>query len=295
MYCWRCGAEIQGGTCMVCGCSQDTRRKAESSLGTSLRYVYDKFGPERILTDGDTLRRCLSDILPDERHLRQQIAAVMQTSVGRMIFELLRSGREPGAADCQTYIRIIHTECGLTEPIARDVLNLLIDMIGCANPLTASKANQNPTNIRTIQPPVPSPNTPKAVEISRNPQSGPAVIDMQILATLHGVYMVDATSGIRGNVNTWKNTSKFCVRTDGIAVHNYQGSRLMSPEKRPHSKDPDTFIPRGEIVRVIENFFPTVHEFTIVTRDGKRYRVLSTRKREFAVNAISAIRSIIQP
>lgn len=282
MRCWKCGANVVGSTCLACGCLQNTRQKAKTQIGESLRYAYDKFGAEQILTDQVTLRRCLSDLLPDEKKLRGQIVAVMQTGIGQRLFELMRNDGIVDMAAYQSFVRSMSEDCGLSAEQAGTVLGYLLEMIGCDDP---SKAKAEP------KPSVP-PSPPPPIDTAAPRPSGPPPFQannvVQILTSQRKVLIEDATHGVDGRARGKR--GDFYVRSDGVSLHYYHGFGSKNP-----SEDPDFFIPRQAIVKVNENFFLGTYAFTIVTADGSRYRATTPGPKDDVLNTIDAIRSLIAP
>lgn len=288
MRCWKCGAHDVSSICLLCGCQQDTRQKTTTEVGQALRYAYDKFGSEQILTDHETLRRCLSDLIPSEKKLREQITSVMRTDTGHRLFDILRNNQEPDENDCWILMRNIQEDCGLTEEQARAVLGYLLEMIGCENRCIAKA------------PPVGGGAGPGKAPTS-GPGSGPSVPppptnnDVHILASLPGAVLADATQGLSWGMSPMYIKAKkgtLYVRNDGVAIHYYHGIALRK-DRAKQSIDPDIFIPRSDIIKVTENFFMTAHDFTIATVDGKRYRAMASASKGAVLKVVEAIRSII--
>lgn len=272
MLCWKCGAPVVGSGCVSCGCLQSTRQGTTTEVGKALRYAYDKFGPRQILTDSEMLRRCLSDLIPDEKKLRGQIASVMQTNVGQRLFNIMTTVGELDWAAYRNLAHSIQEDCGLTEEQAGTLLEYILEMIGC----------QNPRSMNTQPEPAARPEEPPS-----KIEAPPIVNDnAHIFATQKKVRLEDATHGVG-----WSNSGKrgdLYVRNDGITMHYYHGWGTAKP-----SPAPDLFIPRQGIVKVTENFFIGVYAFTIVMTDGTRYRVTSSPPKDNVLKTIEMIRSLI--
>lgn len=282
MHCWKCGAPVVGSRCLSCGCLQSTRQGTTTEVGKALRYAYDKFGPGQILTNQEMLRRCLSDLIPDEKKLRGQIALVMQTNVGQRLFNIMTTIGELDWVAYKDLAQSIQEDCGLTEDQASTILDYILEMIGCTNP----------RNMKTQFEPVAPPKVhPERKEMPPEPPSkadAPPVVDddVYILASQKKVLLEDATHGVG-----WSSRGKrgdLYVRSDGIAMHYYHGWGTAKP-----SPTPDLFIPRQGIVKVTENFFIGVYAFTIVMTNGTRYRVTASPPKNNVLKTIEMIRSLI--
>lgn len=289
MFCWKCGTQVAGNVCTVCGCKQNERRNASTETGEALRYAYDKFGSERILTEQNLMKRCLSDLLPDEKRLRLQISSAMNTAFGQDLYVILRDGRNPSSAELQKLTKNLHVDCNITESDAQAIVGLFIDMIGCGNPLNQQFQAQRAPNRETH---VEQTHRRRANDFSRvstaddsnltNVASAPVVF----LARLSKVAYADATNGLGGGKG--KRRGELFIRSDGIALHLYRGYGTNS-----YSYDPDLFIPQTEICRVTENFFLNQHDFTIATLDGRRYRFMPSANKEEVVRVIRQIQNLI--
>lgn len=300
VICWRCGASVSGEACPVCGCIQSTRRQPATEVGFALRYAYDKFGPQRVLTDHDTLRRCLSDLIPDERKLRQRLTAVLNTDLSDHLYDILRQGQRLDAGMCQVMVQGLQSACGLTAGQAGEALGYLLEMIGLENP-----AGYGPqADIPVPPPPDPVPSQPNyAPPRPSNVQSTPSYTPPQpayvppqpsytqpmqdaVLAELQKVTVEDATHGLAGRVALNK-PDKLVVWRSGVSFYHYTNRKMDA------APDPWLHIPGGEIFKVSEHFFMGSYEFTIVLNSGVRYRVSPAAKKAQVVEAIAAMRSII--
>lgn len=286
MRCWKCGAQVAGSNCLSCGCLQNSRRETVTEIGKSLRYAYDKFGAGQILTDRETLRRCLSDLLPDEKKLRGQIASVMQANIGQQLYNIMATTGELDRAAYGNLAYSIQEQCGLNAEQARAVLGYLIEMIGCEDP---SRVKASPGPSIPQEPPAPE----HREEQPRPRAAAPSPVirfpvrnEVRVLLLQKGVALEDATHGVNG----WGGgrAGDFYVRNDGIAYHMYHGFGGSKP-----SETPDIFLPRQGIVKVLEHFFIGTHAFTIVMADGTRYRGTMNARKDVVVKVIEAIRSLI--
>lgn len=292
MRCWKCDAQVAGSTCLNCGCVQSTRQEAKSEIGISLRYAYDKFGAGQILNDRVTLRRCLSDLIPDEKKLRQQIGLVMDTDVGQRLYALMRNNGDVDLAFYQSLAGNMRADCGLSAEQAQTVLDYLLEMIGLTNPRktqTPPRFSQPETPPVTQTPPITqTPPAPPGPPEPADPGAfwAPVGSAAAVLVSQKNVLLEDATHGVDG----WAKGKRgeCCVRSDGVAYHQYHGMGTKKP-----SEYPDIFIPRHMIQRVTENFFLGTYAFTIVTVDGKRFRATVPGRKENAVSMIEAIRTLI--
>lgn len=299
MICWRCGTDIPGETCPVCGCVQGTRRQPASEVGFALRYAYDKFGPQRVLTDHDTLRRCLSDLIPDERKLRQRLTAVLDTDLTDRLYTILRQGQQVDAGMYQMMAQGLQTACGLTAGQAQEALGYLLEMVGLENPAGRSPQPDIPVPPPGPEPPPPgyvppredyAPPRPQPNYVPPPPSYAPPVQD-EVLAELKSVVIEDATHGVDGGIRWNRNTNRLVVRRSGVWFY-------LNPKRKKESAPPDPWqvIMGGEIFKVSENFFMGAIAFTIVLKNGVRYRispVIPTVRKDEVMAAIAAIRGII--
>ncbi len=133
MQCWKCGGQTVGGVCTLCGCRESDRKPAVTPAGKSLRYVYDKFGAKRVLTEDGLLERCLVDVLPEEAALRGTLTAAMQAGAGREFYAVLENNQPLTDASFQGLMRVLRA-AGMAEKDAHTALVTLWDMAGCGAP-----------------------------------------------------------------------------------------------------------------------------------------------------------------
>ena len=131
MTCWKCGAQTVDNTCTMCGCLQDTRLPAETPNGKSLRYIYDKLGPAATLANPTNFIRSLSDVFPDDEELRRHMKLVLQTNVGAHLFVLLSDNKDIDEVAQRELMHVVRSKCALSDAEIRQVLDLLLEMVGC--------------------------------------------------------------------------------------------------------------------------------------------------------------------
>lgn len=130
MQCWKCGAEVDGNFCTVCGCKLAERKAPQTTIGKALRYACDKFGTEKILSDPQLLAECSKDLLYDEPVICQQIKQVMLAGFGSELLETLRKNRTIDKANTQNLQKKISSITGLPESDAHSLLEGFLDMVG---------------------------------------------------------------------------------------------------------------------------------------------------------------------
>ena len=277
MPCWRCGEQVVNGICTMCGCPENTRKPATTESGKKLRYVYDKFGAKRTLTEDNLLIRCLPDILPDEIELRLALAAVMRVGAGRECYAVLENRQLITDASFDG-VRLVLRSSGLSEKEGEEVLEALRDMIGCGT--SNSNADDDPVPPRpTPQPPVPpipsidekpKENLQKAREVS---QKRPTRQPYHVLATLYNIEMEDATRGLAYHLKHRRGV--LFLRVDGLAMHYYEHQIGLGKERKYH-ESPDIFIPIEAVESVKAHESVLSYDFTLVLRDGVRFMVLAS-------------------
>lgn len=139
MQCWKCGGQTAGGVCTLCGARERDRIPAATPAGKALRYVYDKFGVKRTLTENGVLVRCLGDVLPEEPELRQALTEAFAAGAGREFYAVLESNQPMTDASFQGLVRVLRA-AGLSEKDAHTVLVTLWDMAGCGAPASTQPA-----------------------------------------------------------------------------------------------------------------------------------------------------------
>ncbi len=275
MQCWRCSGQVVNGVCTLCGCREGDRKPAVTENGKMLRYVYDKFGAKRTLTEDGLLVRCLADVLPDEIELRRALTAAFAAGAGREFYAVLETNQPLTDATFQGLVRVLRA-IDLPEDDARAVLVSLWDMAGCGVP----QSGEAPVPPQPSPPPVPvTPQerpmreTPqhKPQEIARNPAPAQAG---QVLASLGGVVLADATHGINAMKSNGRAGMLF-LRTDGVAMHHYERQIGMSRNRTWHQA-PDIFIPMQAIDRVIIHDSGLTYDFTLALKDGVRFQAISS-------------------
>ncbi len=141
MQCWKCGGQTVGGVCTLCGCRESDRKPAVTPAGKAMRYVYDKFGAKRALTENGVLVRCLGDVLPEEAELRRALTEAFAAGAGREFYALLESNQPLTDASFQGLVQVLRA-AGLSEKDAHAALVALWDMVGCGTPATSQPAPQ---------------------------------------------------------------------------------------------------------------------------------------------------------
>ena len=279
MQCWKCGGQTVGGVCTLCGGRERDRIPAATPAGRALRYVYDKFGAKRTLTEDGLLARCLTDVLPDEIELRRALTAAFAAGAGREFYAVLETNQPLTEATFQGLVRVLRA-AELTEEDARAVLVSLWDMAGCGAP-----QNREPPVL-----PHPShPTTPQVPpersmrEVPREvPQERPREIAQrpapvqtsQVLASLGNVVLADATHGINAMKSNGRSGMLF-LRADGVAMHYYE-RKIGISKNRAWNQAPDIFIPVQAIDRVIIHDSGLTYDFTLALKDGVRFQAISS-------------------
>lgn len=275
MQCWRCSGQMMNGICSLCGCTEDSRQPAVTETGRMLRYVYDKFGAKRTLTEDGLLVRCLADVLPEEIELRRAMTAAFAAGAGREFFTVLETNRPLTEATFQGLVQVLRaTE--LTEDDARAVLVNLWDMAGCGVPLSSD----SPVPPQPIPPPAPV--HPRERPMREMPRQNvqevsqwPAPLQSgQVLASLGNVVLADATHGLNAMKSNGSSGMLF-LRTDGLAMHYYE-RKIGIGKNRTWHQVPDIFIPMQAIDRVIIHDSGLTYDFTLVLKDGVRFQAVSS-------------------
>lgn len=141
MQCWKCGGQTVDGVCTLCGCRESDRKPAVTPAGKAMRYVYDKFGAKRALTESGVLVRCLGDVLPEEAELRRALTEAFSAGAGREFYALLESNQPLTDASFQGLVQVLRA-AGLSEKDAHAALVALWDMVGCGTPAASQPAPQ---------------------------------------------------------------------------------------------------------------------------------------------------------
>ena len=312
MGCWKCGEPTVGGVCSVCGCLESSRLPALSENGRMLRYVYDKFGSRRTLTEDGLFVRCLADMLPDEIELRRVMTKAFDAGVGRALYALLADHSPLTDASCQGVEQIMR-RVGISDEDGRNMLVTLWDMIGCGIPTVAVPdpvpvAPQNATNgadfhqiswdsqVLTVPPqPVKQPVVQPVKQPSAQPVVQPiAQTSQAVLAQLANVVLEDATHGINAMKSNGRSGVLF-LRQDGVAMHFYV-SKFGLSKKRAYHDYPDIFIPMDAIARVIPHDSGLSFDFTLVLKDGVRFQAIASTyayNRKDAKAFFTALQSMI--
>lgn len=267
MQCWKCSGQVVDGVCILCGCLQNSRKPAVTDIGRMLRYVYDKFGAQRTLTEDGLLVRCLPDILPDEIELRQALTAAMRLGAGQEFYALLSTNQPLNDATFQRLVNALQA-AELSENDACLALASLWEMAGCGTPLISDAQPTNPPpQEQAMQ------ETPRQIqpEISRKSEQAPA---SQVLATLKNVVLADATHGINAMKSNGPSGMLF-LQADGVAMHYYERQIGISKNRAWH-QDPDIFIPMQSIDRLIIHDSGLTFDFTLVLKDGVRFQAISS-------------------
>lgn len=267
MQCWKCSGQVVDGICTLCGCLQSSRKSAVTDIGRMLRYVYDKFGAQRTLTEDGLLVRCLPDILPDEIELRQALTAAMRLGAGQEFYALLSTNHPLNDATFQRLVNALQA-ADLSENDARLALASLWEMAGCGTPSNSAAQPTNPLpQERAMR------ETPRQIqpEISRKAEQSPA---SQVLASLANVVLADATHGINAMKSNGRSGMLF-LKPDGVAMHYYERQIGISKNRAWHQV-PDIFIPMQSIDRLIVHDSGLTYDFTLVLKDGVRFQVISS-------------------
>lgn len=308
MGCWKCGEPTVGGACSVCGCLESSRLPALSENGRMLRYVYDKFGSRRTLTEDGLFVRCLADMLPDEVELRRALTKAFDAGAGRALYAILAANMPLTDASYQGVVQIMR-QVGIGDEDGRNMLAALCEMIGCVAPTIAVHdpmpvTPQNGTNqsghhqiswdsqFQTVPPrPVVRP----VAQPVKQPVVQPAVQTSQtIIAQLANVVLADATHGINAMKSNGQ-TGVLFLRQDGVAMHFYV-SKFGLSKKRAYHDHPDIFIPMGAIARLIPHDSGLSFDFTLVLKDGVRFQTIASTyayNRKDARAFFTALQSLI--
>lgn len=133
MQCWKCGGQTVSGVCTLCGGRESDRKPAMTPAGKSLRYVYDKFGAKRTLTEDGLLVRCLVDVLPEETELRRVLTDAFAAGAGKEFYALLECHPTLTDAAFQGLVRALQA-AGMPEKDVHTAMITLWDMAGCGVP-----------------------------------------------------------------------------------------------------------------------------------------------------------------
>lgn len=275
MQCWRCSGQVVNDRCTLCGCAASSRKPAVTETGRMLRYVYDKFGAKRTLTEEGLLARCLTDVLPDEIELRRALAASFAAGAGREFYAVLETNQPLTEATFQGLVRVLQT-AELPEEDARAVLVNLWDMAGCGVP----QSSEPPVPPRPSPPPTPQapPERPMREVPREKPQEiaqRPALVQTgQVIASLGNVVLADATHGINAMKSNGRSGMLF-LRADGVAMHYYE-RKIGISKNRAWNQASDIFIPMQAIDRVIIHDSGLTYDFTLALKDGVRFQAISS-------------------
>lgn len=281
MSCWKCDGQVVNDHCTLCGCVQSTRKSAETDAGKALRYVYDKFGAKRTLTEDGLLSRCLADVLPLEPELRKGIRAALKGGIGRELFHLLESNT-PMDANARTELLAMlssSTDIMSTE-MPLEVMNALLDMVGFGASASMSK---KPGPAKVVQDPPPKPKVIPSSETPERPMHpnppNPHETSMVTPVPLAVLYHVDVENVTRGVAKMNKSTGKvqkhhgvLYLYSTGIAFYPYKHAVVLSKHAE-HQESPELFLPIDEIEQIIEHDVFIALDFTIVMRNDVRFWV----------------------
>ncbi len=281
MSCWKCDGQVVNDRCTLCGCVQSTRKPAETDAGKALRYVYDKFGARRTLTEDGLLFRCLADVLPLEPELRKGIRAALNGGIGRELFHLLESNT-PMDANARIGLRaMIEASTGImSTEMLLEVMNALLDMVGFGAP-TSMQKNTESGNVGQDQTPKPK-NIPSTETSERSMHPNPPIHHEQSMVApvpLAVLYHVDVENVTRGAAKMNKGTGKvqehhgvLYLYSTGIAFHPYKHAMSLTKHAE-HQESPELFLPIDAIEQIIEHDVLIAFDFTIVMRNDVRFWV----------------------
>lgn len=271
MQCWRCSGQVVNGICTLCGCREGDRKPAVTENGRMLRYVYDKFGARRTLTEDGLMVRCLADVLPDEIELRRALTAAFAAGAGQEFYAVLETNQPLTEAIYQGLVRVLEV-AELAEDDARAVLVTLWDMAGCGVPQSSlpPQLSPEPAPVTPRERPMQEQSRQIQPEISRQP--GP--VAGQTLASLGNVVLADATHGLNAMKGNGRSGMLF-LRSDGVAMHHYERQIGISRNRSWHQA-PDIFIPMQAIDRVIIHDSGLTYDFTLALKDGVRFQTISS-------------------
>lgn len=179
MQCWKCGAQVANGACVMCGCTVAARAQTKTETGKRLRYVYDKFGPAKTLGDPQTLIRCISDVLADDRELREQLTVLLNTGVGSHMLHMMENGGTIGEKERALLISATEQRCSLPNSTLTKLVDYLLEMVGfAAGGGTANKPTPQqpkPQPVPAEKPrEIPKPRPQTNVEVKKNEMPKPA-------------------------------------------------------------------------------------------------------------------------
>lgn len=300
MNCWKCGRPVQGNFCNACGASHMQRVTPTTETGKMLRYIYDKYGAEHILGNTQTFLRCLSDVFPDDLPMRQAMKAAITSGGTRTLYELAQRGSQPNAA---TWVQVEEGICqqsSCTRADAQTVVSYLMEMIGYGvDGKNAAPCSGQPSNARS------SVQTPFKRETSAELSQKEARMDaVSEVASLNSVRLVGP--GLfkeqKGRLIVWSDSVAFYPYRVGTKAAEAAtaltgafafGAARYVNKKEKTTQMPKVLIPIKDILEIKEEFYLTARDFSLLLRDGSRFRVncdwAMVKKQEVA-NAIQAIR-----
>lgn len=302
MLCWKCGAQIDGNFCMICGCNLSTRRNPQTIIGKNLRYACDKFGIEQLLNDSCLLGICANDLLYDETEIRQQIKLIMANGFGHELLDTLRRNKQLDSVITKVLMQKIVSLAGISETDARTLLDGLLDMVGVEYTLSTADAPQKP--IVHEDKPI-RPTTDGSADVKFHwPESDDGHQNAEKpLGTLYGINLMDTTFGGPSRVNAG---GVLYVYGDRLQYHLYHtGGKMASilgktiagkkaAEYASCEEQPQITIRINTIKRIDEEDFLSCHDLTIILHDETHFRIYGVNTGKNAMKEIAQlIRSLI--
>lgn len=300
MNCWKCGRPVQGNFCNACGASYVQRVTPTTETGKMLRYIYDKYGVEHILGNTQTFLRCLSDVFPDDLPMRQAMKAAIMSGGTKALYELAQRGSQPNKSTWAQIEEGICQQSSCTRADAQTVVSYLMEMIGYGvDGKNTTPRSDQPSNAR------PSVQTPlKSETPAKSSQNNERMDTVREVASLDRICLFG--TGLfkeqEGRLIVWSDSVAFYPYRVGTkaaeaatvltGVFAFAAARYVTKHGKT-TQMPKVLIPIKDIQEIKEEFFLTARDFSLLLRDGSRFRVncdwVSVKKKDVA-NAIQAIR-----
>ena len=286
MNCWKCGRPVQGNFCSACGASYVQRVTPTTETGKMLRYIYDKYGAEQILGNTQTFLRCLSDVFPDDLPMRQAMKAAIMSGGTKTLYELAQRGSQPNKATWAQIEEGICRQSSCTRADAQTVVSYLMEMIGYGvDEKNTTPCSDHPSNAR------PSVQAPLKREAPAKPFLNDRMDGGREVASLNRIRLIGSGffKGQKGRLIVWSDSVAFYphyVKNQAAdAAARYVDNHGETPQM------PMVLIPIKDIREVKEEFYLTARDFSLLLRDGSRFRVnCDWIKKEEVANVIQAIR-----
>lgn len=288
MNCWKCGHPVQGNFCNACGASYMQRVTPTTETGKMLRYIYDKYGVEHVLGNTQTFLRCLPDVFPDDLPMRQTMKAAIMSGGTKTLYELAQRGIQPNKATWAQIEEDICQQSSCNRADAQTVVSYLMEMIGYGvDEKNTTACSDQPSNAR------PSVQAPFKRETPSNPFLNDRMDGVREVVSLNRIRLIG--TGLfkeqKGRLIIWSDSVAFYLHHVKNQAADAAARYVDNHGKKPQI--PMVLIPIKDIREVKEEFYLTARDFSLLLRDGSRFRVncdWAMIKKEEVANVIQAIR-----